>query len=70
MDITAPPSDLVDLVAALDALAREIIEHNRRVMSGEPVDWSRLADQLSMLTQPCRKHVVPVLHDIGDSGGR
>ena len=66
---TAPPIERVNLVAQLDALSRKIIEHNRRVMAGEPADWSQLADHLADLTHSCRRQVtVPALHDIGDSG--
>jgi hypothetical protein len=67
--ITAPPIERVDVVAELDALSRKIVEHNRRVMAGEPADWSQLADQLADLTQSCRRQVtMPDIRDIGDSG--
>lgn len=70
VDSTAPPVEQVDLVAELDTLSRDIIEHNRRVMAGARTDWSHLADQLAKVARACRRQVVPELHDIGDSGGR
>jgi hypothetical protein len=70
VDSTAPPVEEVDLVVALEKLSREITEHNRHVMAGEPANWSRLADHLAKTTRACRQRVAPELRDIGDSGGR
>lgn len=72
VDSTAPPADLVDIVAALAMLSRAITEHNRRVMAGESrdADWSQLADLLVKVTQVCRRQVTSELHDIEDVGGR
>jgi hypothetical protein len=67
---TELPAEHADLVVQLDALSRAIIERDRRVMAGERVDWSRVADRLAALTRECRRRDVPELHDIGDSGGR
>ncbi|MGB3442311.1 MAG: hypothetical protein WBA97_26515 [Actinophytocola sp.] len=64
--ITAARPDQVDLVIELAALARAILDHNRRVMAREPVDWAELADELSSAARSCRGQVVL---DRSDGGG-
>lgn len=66
----SPPSDEVDLVCDLGELSRLIIEHNRRVMSGEPADWSALANAFAQAAKECRRQTTRALNDIGDSGAR
>jgi hypothetical protein len=68
---TAPPPEQVDIVADLGSLSREIVEHNRQVMTGEPTaDWAALADQLDSAARACRRQVVVQLHDVDDTGRR
>jgi hypothetical protein len=67
---TAPAGEQVDLVVGLGELARAIVEHNRRFMAGEPVDWVRLADLLAAAQWECRRQVVLELDDAGDAGSR
>ena len=62
-DSTAPSVDDVDAVTALDALARVIIDHNRRVLSGEPVDWAVLTDLIGNAERACRRLRPPDLRD-------
>lgn len=64
-DSTAPSVNDVDAVAALDALARVIIDHNRRLLSGEPVDWAALMDLIGRTERVCRRLRSPDLR-----GGR
>ena len=64
-DITAAAPEQVDLVIELGALARAIVDHNRRVMAREPVEWAELADALSAAARNCRGQVV--FH--ADNGG-
>jgi len=52
---TAPAPGQVDLVIALGELSRAIVEHNRRFLAGEPVDWAVLADQLGHASKGCRR---------------
>jgi len=52
---TAPSIDELDTVIALDALARRIVEHNRRLLAGEPVDWDVLACQFDKAQGACRR---------------
>lgn len=56
---TAPSTDVVELVIALDALGRAIVEHNRRLLVGEPVDWDALTDQLGDVERACRRLLSP-----------
>ncbi|MPZ79622.1 MAG: hypothetical protein GEV28_04155 [Actinophytocola sp.] len=70
VDSTAPTPEQVDLVVELGALARAIVEHYRRVMAREPEDWSALADALGGAVKACRRQVLTVLDDVGDSGAR
>jgi hypothetical protein len=70
MDSAAPSSEHVDLVAVLNTLSYEIVEYNRRIMAGEQINWSRLADQLGEAARACRRRVVFEWRDIGDSGSR
>jgi hypothetical protein len=58
MNTMAPSTEQVDLVADLDALARAINEHNRKVMTGEPANWSGLADLLNTAAHACHRQVV------------
>lgn len=67
---TSPPPDVIDLVCDLGELSRLIIEHNRRVMSGEPADWPALAVAFACAAKECRRQTMPALNDIGDSGAR
>jgi hypothetical protein len=55
VDTTAPSIDEVDLVIALDGLARGIVEHNRRLFAGESVDWDALVDRLTRVERACRR---------------
>ena len=68
---TAPTSEVVDLVVDLGELSRYLVEHTRRVMSGEPAhDWAEVADALAAATKACRRLVVLDLDDAGDAGSR
>jgi hypothetical protein len=68
---TAPPPEQVELVADLVSLSREIVEHNRQVMAGEPTaDWAAVADQLDSAARACRSLAVVELHDVDDTGRR
>jgi hypothetical protein len=54
IDSTAPSLNEVDAVAVLDALARRIIDHNRRLLTGEEVDWAALANLLGDAERTCQ----------------
>jgi FxLD family lantipeptide len=45
-NITGAASEQVDLVVALGALTRVVIEHNRQVMAREPASWVALGTLL------------------------
>lgn len=55
IDSTAPSINEIDAATTLDVLARAIVEHNRRLFSGEPVDWAALAALLGDTEQVCRR---------------
>lgn len=52
---TALSTHEVDAVTTLDALARVIVEHNRRLLNGEPVGWEALTDLLGDAERACRR---------------
>lgn len=54
IDSTAPSLNDVDAVAVLDALARRIIDHNWRLLTGEDVDWAALTNLLGEAEQICQ----------------
>lgn len=64
---TAAMPEHVDLVIELGALARAIVDHNRRVMAREPVEWDELADALGSAARRCRGQIVLDLGDGGDA---
>jgi hypothetical protein len=56
---TALTPEMVELVVDLGELARYLVEHTRRVMSGEPAhDWAEVADALAAAMKTCRRLVV------------
>jgi hypothetical protein len=68
---TSAPPVQVDLVATLGELARDIVAHNQSVLIGDgTADWAWITEQLSVAATSCRRQVVVMLTDIGDSGGR
>ncbi len=68
---TALTPEVVELVVDLGELSRYLVEHARRVMSGEPAhDWAEVADALAAATKACRRLVVLDLDDAGDAGSR
>jgi hypothetical protein len=54
-DSTALSANEIGAVNTLDALARLIIEHNRRLLTGEHVDWETLTDLLGDAERACRR---------------
>jgi hypothetical protein len=54
-DSAALSTDEVDAVTVLGALARVIVEHNRRLLTGEPVDWEALIDLLGDTERTCQR---------------
>jgi hypothetical protein len=54
-DSTALSTTDIDAVTALDALARVIVEHNQRLLTGELVDWEALIDLLGDTERTCRR---------------
>lgn len=55
-DSTALSTTDIDAVTALDALARVIVEHNQRLLTGELVDWEVLIDLLGDTERTCRRY--------------
>jgi hypothetical protein len=54
-DSTALPTNDIDAVTTLDALAQGIVEHNRHLLKGEAVDWDALTDLLGDAERACRR---------------
>lgn len=49
------PADQLNAVTTLDVLARLIVEHNRRLLAGKPVDWATMTDLLGTAEEACRR---------------
>ena len=54
-DRTALSTNEIGAVNILDALARLILEHNRRLLTGEHVAWEALTDLLGDAERACRR---------------
>lgn len=52
---TALSANEVNAVTTLDVLARLIVEHNQRLVTGEPVDWDAMTDLLGNAERACRR---------------
>lgn len=60
--------DQVDTVIELEALSRELAEHSRRVLMGEPADWAAITERLSAVAATCQHRVVVEPCTAGDTG--
>jgi hypothetical protein len=45
-------------VIQLEALSRALTEHSRRVLMGEPADWTDITEQLIAAAATCGRQVV------------
>lgn len=69
MPSTSALPETVDLCADLGLLAREIHDHNRRVVMEGAADWADLAEKLAAAADRCRRQMVITLTD-DNSGSR
>jgi transcriptional regulator with XRE-family HTH domain len=55
---TSASTDQLNTVIELEALSRTLAEHSRRVLMGEPADWTQITDRLRAATTACQRHIV------------
>lgn len=55
---TGATPEEVDLAVDLGRLARLIPDHNKRLLTGEPVDWAELACELEQAAYQCYRLVI------------
>jgi hypothetical protein len=55
---TSASPEEIDVVIELGSLSRALVEHSRRVLTGEQTDWAEISNRLGQAATTCRRQVI------------